>query len=176
MKAKIFTFSLLAICFCFASESFSQIDTSDLKTVTLLNRVKTAEKDNFADTAISFEKGVHGESGKAITKNDWDMYYVSFPENNSLGNYFNVTTGKDDLSRIKDLGKFEWTDKFEIPDLPAYEIHTREALAAVNVGHIYLVHTKDTDSDLYALFRVEELKTGEAVTISWKVIRDIQKN
>jgi hypothetical protein len=36
---------------------------------------------------------------------------------------------------------------------------------------MYVVHTKDTNTDLYALFRVEALEPGKSVTISWKGVQ-----
>jgi hypothetical protein len=35
---------------------------------------------------------------------------------------------------------------------------------------MYMVHTRDTDTNLYALFRVEKLVPGESVEISWKLV------
>jgi len=74
----------------------------------------------------------------------------------------------DDRSRIADLGKHRWSETLDFPDLPAFEKPARERPADAIEGHIYLVHTADRDSDLYALFRVEELRSGEWVKISWK--------
>jgi hypothetical protein len=36
---------------------------------------------------------------------------------------------------------------------------------------MYVVHTKDSNTDLYALFRVEALDPGKSVTITWKSVR-----
>jgi hypothetical protein len=39
------------------------------------------------------------------------------------------------------------------------------------VGHMYVVHTKDRETDLYFLFRVEALDPLKRVTISWKAVQ-----
>jgi hypothetical protein len=76
----------------------------------------------------------------------------------------------DDRSRIKNLGKYGWTDGFIVPSLPAYEEPEREPSVKAIEGHIYLVHSRDRDNDFYALFRVEKLLPGESVDITWKII------
>jgi hypothetical protein len=37
-------------------------------------------------------------------------------------------------------------------------------------GHMYVIHVVDDVNDFYALFRVEELESGDNCTISWKRI------
>jgi hypothetical protein len=76
----------------------------------------------------------------------------------------------DDRSRIKDLGRYDWNDKFYIPRLPAYEEPEREQSVKAIEGHMYLVHTRDTDNNYYVLFRVERLVSEESVEINWKMI------
>jgi hypothetical protein len=38
------------------------------------------------------------------------------------------------------------------------------------VGHVYVVHVVDDESDYYALFRVEALQRGDNCTITWKIV------
>lgn len=151
---------------------YTQTDDGNIKTNVLQSRRIIDGRDNYADATFSFEKGANGEIARKITRNDWDLEFSSIRNKNGsiVRNLFGVTMVTDDCSRIKDLGEFDWTDDFEVPELPAYEKPTREAEVEAVAGHIYLVHTKDTDTDLYALFRVEELKSGESATISWKLI------
>jgi hypothetical protein len=68
------------------------------------------------------------------------------------------------------LGKLNWFDTFTIPELPAYPKPTREPSVRAVIGHMYLVHVKDSDNDHYALFRVESLVPLESVTISWNLV------
>lgn len=43
------------------------------------------------------------------------------------------------------------------------------------VGHIYVIHVVDDESDYYALFRVEAMEKGDNCTISWKRIKSPKK-
>lgn len=72
-----------------------------------------------------------------------------------------------------------WSDIVEIPLLPAStelegliipsKGHEGSPnLARVVGGHLYVVHSKDRDSDFYTLFRVDNLVPSDQVTISWK--------
>jgi len=133
--------------------------------VSLLKRVKVGDNDNYTRAVFSFKYGVNGEAGRKLARNNWDLLFGNGPTDD-----FDVTMIVDDCSRIKDLGPLNWTDKFEIPALPAYAEPTREPSVKATVGDMYLVHTKDRDQDHYALFRVETLVPGKEVTISWKRI------
>ena len=136
------------------------------KTAKLVARRKTVENDNYVNAAYSFEHGINGEEGRRVARNDWDLLFGNNPSSDT----FDVTMVIDDCSRILDLGEFTWGNRLEIPLLPAHDQPTREPSVKAVVGHMYLVHTKDTETDLYALFRVEELEPGKSVTISWKII------
>jgi hypothetical protein len=92
--------------------------------------------------------------------------------NSIIPDAFDVTTVTDDRSRIADLGELDWSRELQLPRLEAYETPTREKSVKAVVGHMYLVHSKDTDSDHYALFRVEKLLPGDSVTITWKLLSD----
>ena len=136
------------------------------KFVTLVKRQTRDGKDNYTRAAFSFRHGINGDDALPITRNNWDLLFGNSPTPDS----FDVTMVTDDCSRIKDLGKLNWPDKFDVPELPAYLEPTREPSVEAIVGHMYLVHTKDRDNDHYALFRVESLAPGESVTISWKLV------
>jgi hypothetical protein len=103
-------------------------------------------------------------------RNDWDIQYTVRTSGADKAGYFHVTMVVDDRSRIVDLGRLEWGDTLQLPDLPAFDTPTREKDVQALLGHIYYVHTADRDSDHYALFRVEDMKTVDSVTISWKLV------
>ena len=133
-----------------------------VKNATLFSRQK--HKD-YARACFSFEHGVNGEDALKLTRNDWDVQF------GNGGDTFQVTMVTDDRSRIKDLGELNWQDEFKVPALaPHADPKEREPEVAAVAGHIYVVHTRDTETDLYALFRVESLERGDSVTISWKLI------
>lgn len=146
---------------------FSQTPTDEPQTVTLLKRERLAGSDNYTKAAFSFKYGLNGDVALVVTRNNWDVLFGNSPVPDS----FDVSMVTDDCSRIKDLGAFNWSDAFQVPALPAYLEPTREPSVKAVVGHLYVVHTKDRDSDHYALFRVEALEPGTSVTISWKLVR-----
>ncbi|HEU4768925.1 MAG TPA: hypothetical protein VFS77_16185 [Pyrinomonadaceae bacterium] len=122
--------------------------------------------DNFADACFSFEFGTNGQAAVPLTLNDWDLLFGNTPGIDT----FDVTLAGDDRSRIQDLGALNWSDEFQVPVVTPHPVPTNGPDTDVHVGHIYVVHTKDSNSDLYALFRVESLDPGKSVTISWKVV------
>ncbi|MFZ0750590.1 MAG: hypothetical protein WAM70_14605, partial [Pyrinomonadaceae bacterium] len=116
----------------------------------------------------------------------YELLYGSICWNRDC-DWFSVTMVADDHSRIKDLGELKWSDPFEVPDLPpnpdwnqgirwpgkneTLEQSSKGQVTKVVAGHIYVLRSKDSRSDLYTLFRVEKLVPNDEVTISWKVVR-----
>lgn len=135
--------------------------------VTLAARRVINGHDNYADATFSFEHGINGESAQLFTRNDWDILFGNSPDSDT----FDVTMVTDDCSRIQDLGALNWTDSFQVPVLIAHPVPTAEPTVKAVVGHMYVVHTKDTETNLYAVFRVEALEPGVSVTISWKSVQ-----
>ncbi|MEW6207348.1 MAG: hypothetical protein AB1631_03210 [Acidobacteriota bacterium] len=147
-------------------ESSGREAENEPQLATLLARRKVDDHDNYTKAAFSFKHGINGDEALEITRNNWDLLFGNNPDEDS----FDVTMVTDDCSRIKDLGELNWSDNFKVPVLPAHPKPTREPSVKAIVGHIYLVHSKDTKDDHYALFRVESLEHEVRVTISWKLI------
>jgi hypothetical protein len=135
--------------------------------VTLAARRIINGSDNYVDATFSFEFGINGESARIFTRNDWDILFGNSPDEDN----FQVSMVGDDCSRIQDMGALDWTDTFQVPILPAYPVPTIEPQVRAVVGHMYVVHTKDSETNLYFLFRVEALDPLVSVTISWKSIQ-----
>jgi hypothetical protein len=133
---------------------------------TLVARRKIDGYDNYDLAAFSFKYGGNGPITRGLTRNNWDLLFGNAQDRD----IFDVTMVTDDRSRIKDLGELSWYDTFTVPSLEAYPEPTREPSVNVVAGHMYLVHSKDRDTDHYALFRVETLLPLQSVTISWKLI------
>lgn len=140
---------------------------SEPRRVTLVARRITEGHDNYVDAAFSFEHGMNGEGALRLTRNDWDILFGNSPDLDT----FAVTMVVDDRSRIQDMGALDWGDAFQVPVIRAHPVPTREPDVKAVVGHMYVVHTKDTETDLYALLRVEALEPGKSVTISWKSVQ-----
>jgi hypothetical protein len=136
------------------------------QTATLVARRDVEGSDNYDLAAFSFKYGGNGPVTRKLTRNNWDLLFGNAPDRD----IFDVTMVVDDRSRIKDLGELSWYDTFTVPSLEAYPQPTREQSLGVVPGHMYLVHSKDRDTDHYALFRVENLQPLQSVTISWKLI------
>ena len=152
------------------------IDTAGIKTTCgsalFADRIPTEDADvverlKQAGAVLIGKQNMNGVGALPLTRNDWDVLFGNSPSFDT----FAVTMVTDDRSRIKDLGALNWTDAFQVPALPAYPVPTRDPDVAAIVGHIYVVHTKDTETDLYALFRVEALEPLKSVTISWKSVQ-----
>jgi hypothetical protein len=144
----------------------AQTPNEEIRTGKLVKRSKVNGVDNYAYAAYSFEFGGNGSEIQKLCLNDWDILFGNSP----MPDAFDVTTVTDDRSRIMDLGMYNWGDKFDIPNLAAYEEPEREPSVRAIEGHMYLVHTRDKWTDQYALFRVEKLVPRESVEISWKKI------
>lgn len=149
----------------------AQSASDEIKTGKLLKRKTENGVDNYIYATYSFKFGGNGPEVQRLCRNNWDLLFG----NGVITDAFDVTMVTDDRSRIKDLGKYNWTDKFHVPRLPAYEEPEQEPSVRAEPGHIYLVHTRDRDNDHYVLFRVERLVSEESVEISWKMIDPPQR-
>ena len=149
----------------------AQTSNEGIKTGRLVKRKVENGVDNYAEAAYSFKLGGNGPEIQKLCRNNWDILFGNSPTPDA----FDVTMVTDDRSRIKDLGKYDWGEKLYLPRLSAYEEPEREPSVKAIVGHMYVVHTRDTDNNFYVLFRVERLVSEESVEISWKVIDPPQR-
>ena len=107
------------------------------------------------------------------------------------------TSVSDKRSVMTELGEYKWSDSFKTPALePLPELkegerrditvdssgdthrqwaQTTTHFAKAKAGYMYLVHVKDSQADLYVLFRVEEIAQGDHCTISWRQIPTPEK-
>jgi hypothetical protein len=172
MKFKFAALMLILLSSGLAFEIAGQTGDATIKKGILQSRQKPNELgiDNYEYATFSFLVGANGPEAQKLIRNNWDLQFTTRTAAEKTRDYFHVTMVVDDRSRIVDLGMLEWSDAIELPELPAYEKPTREKDVEAKIGHIYYVHTADRKSDHYALFRVEELKSGESVVISWKLL------
>jgi hypothetical protein len=135
---------------------------SELHSAVLLSRLKY---NNYEKATFSFEFGIRDDPD-GLTRNDWDLEF------GNGGDFFHVTMVTDDRSRLIDLGEHSWKSfrLASLPELPPYPEPSDDPHLPAKAGHIYMVHTKDRESDLYALFRVEALVPGDHCTITWRLI------
>ena len=157
------------------------------KSVTLFSRAKyQANSKGYGKSAFSFNYGVRSDAGPRVTRNNYELLYGGINRNGD-SDWFSVIMVTNDRSRIKDLGEVNWSDPFDVPYIPAsvqpnngirfpsknqtFEQSSNGQVTRVVAGHMYVLHSKDSDTDLYTLFRVEKLVPSDEVTISWKVVR-----
>jgi hypothetical protein len=180
MKAR-YLCGLLVLIFCGVTVTAKGSPTE--QTVTLYSFMKY--KSDYSRSAFSFERAsfVYGKG--------WDLLYGSLSIGDDL-DWFSASTATDNRSLIRDMGEINWFDSYKVPvitPLPKLEPgkqrtikvdssgDTGKAWAEKNgifvkaiVGHMYAMHVKDTDSDYYALFRVEAINPGDSCTISWRIV------
>ncbi len=125
----------------------------------------------------------------------WDLGYGFAILNNE--DWFILSGGRETRTVIKDLGELRWTDPLEVRALkPIPEpangeqrkhpidtsgdtgdvwAKTTNTMAKVAIGHIYLMHIKDAESDFYVLFRVDSFNQQSYCTITWRLIPTPEK-
>ena len=148
---------------------------------------KNVKDENYGKSYFSFEFDMRSGDRNEPLRKDWDIKYGYITIDDS-SDYFGVTMISDDRSRIKDLGKMRWEDIKDVPILRAnpgpyrgirfpipptgepIEKTSEGQITKVMKGHMYVAHIKDPDTDLYVLFRVEDLKPNDRCVISWKVV------
>lgn len=103
------------------------------------------------------------------------------------GDWLEVPYAHGSRSQIKDLGKLEWSEVYDVPILHAsvaphpgpvelsyssgsLKISPENVMVKALAGHLYLVRFKDEDSDFYLMFRVESLKPNDECKLSWKYV------
>jgi hypothetical protein len=154
------------------------------ETVTLLSNAghKSTLTSN-RKSRFSFKYGVRGEVAPEITSSELSYGHINW---NRDSDWFNVALVTGDRSRIKDLGELKWSEILDVPFLPpsvaphqgfrlplrteTIEQSSDGQVTRVVAGHMYVVHAKNSHTDLYALFRVEKLVPSDEVTISWKLV------
>jgi hypothetical protein len=191
---------IAAFCTTLFGTTFLNAQSSDLEnwiasepgTVTLYSRANNENKnDGYGKSAFSFRYGLRSDAGSGMTRNNYEIEYGGMNINGD-SNWFRVTLVTDDCSRIRDLGEMRWADIFEVPDLPAslepqngialsfksknFEESSNGQVSKVALGHMYVLHTKDSFTDFYTLFRVDKIIPNNDVTVSWKNVPSPRKD
>lgn len=168
-----------------------KIPKTEPQKVTLFSRI-TYKEDGYGKSAFNFQHGLRSddETWERVAHNYAHLMYGSISFDTGT-DWFSVSMGGDDPSRIKDLGALQWSEVYDTPFLLAtprqstgirfpgrqesFEASSEERVTKVVVGHMYLVHIKNREADLYAMFRVEALEPSDHCTISWKVVPSLEK-
>ncbi|HEV2830102.1 MAG TPA: hypothetical protein VGW76_21055 [Pyrinomonadaceae bacterium] len=156
------------------------------QTITLFSRI-TYKDQGYGRSAFNFRHGVRSdvEGWEKLTNNYSPLLYGSISINGDT-DWFSISMGGEDPSRIKDLGELEWSQVYYTPFLPAnpplssgirfpgknepFESSSEGRVTQVVAGHMYVVHIKNRETNLYAMFRVDALEPSHHCTISWKLV------
>jgi hypothetical protein len=126
--------------------------------VTLYSRRKY---DDYMKATFSFKYGIRDDPGLKLTRNQWDLLY----DNGDGG--FSVGLTQDDRSRIVDLGEMTWGGLTRVPVVESLPAGARAGSVPAVQDHMYVVHTRNSSTDLYSVFRIEWLEAGDQCVISW---------
>ena len=107
--------------------------------------------------SFSFGYGVRDHPLSRIKRNDWD---IRLTNNSGL----RVCTQADDRSTIVDIGVKEFDEIEKLPSLPTWT--DRQVAPKAIAGHVYLIHTLDSDSDYMSLIRVIDVKP-DSMKMEW---------
>jgi hypothetical protein len=121
-------------------------------------------EDPYTAATFSFEHDTRDDRAK--TRNDWD--FVVGNRGPDSPDELNIRTVTDDRGQIWDLGVTSFNAALR-GDVPMSEGATR---ATVKPGHVYLVHTLDSESDYWVLFKVLEARPGRDLIIEWVKVDD----
>ncbi len=199
MKVKIVLLVLAAVFLLSVNTALSQTETKqnshrdiEPQLVTLFSQNKHNKNSDYGKTYFNFKLGVRGDSTSPRTLGNYDLLYGGIVGDDK--DWFGVPTGNRSYSQIKDIGELNWADVYDIPFLYAnsephlegrgyhfdkgetVKITPENTMVKIIADHMYLLHAKDDTSDkninkdLYIVFLVEELKSNDEVTISWKVV------
>jgi hypothetical protein len=131
---------------------------SEPRQVTLLSRRTHGD---YMKATFSFKFGIRDDPDYRITRNQWDLLF----DNGDGG--FSVGMMMGDRSRIVDLGEKSWGELEKVPVVTALPEGARAGTVSATQGHMYVVHTVNSNTDLYSVFRVDWLEPGDQCVISW---------
>ena len=112
---------------------------------------------SYQEATFSFGHAVRDDPRNRITRNDWDILFTKKSD-------LRVCTVTDDRSTIVDLGDKQFDEIEKLPSLPPWT--NRRTYPKAIAGHVYLIHTLDSDSDYMSLIRVIDVKPA-SIKMEW---------
>ncbi|MDF1700520.1 MAG: hypothetical protein P1V36_05110, partial [Planctomycetota bacterium] len=123
---------------------------------------KLGSSNAYAAASFSFEHDTRDDV--KATRNDWDFVYSA----HGGDDWLRVRTVTDDRGLIWDLGVMDFEQALR-GDVPPTEGLER---AKIQAGHLYLIHTLDSETDHWVLMKALEAEPGEALIFEWVVVED----
>ena len=147
---------------------------------------------DFTRSSVNFESGKRGFQG---TGSGFDLTYGNL----AINDVRDWLTVRDPRSIVCDLGEKKWGDFQRTPTFPwknwriplplnspmvfnasaGKEVDTPDGKKSVSphrqsvmvrVGHMYLMRVRQGRSEIYVMFRVESLTSGDNCVLSWKKV------
>ncbi|MCA1594615.1 MAG: hypothetical protein LC754_18700 [Acidobacteria bacterium] len=185
MRAKLFTLCLLALLINISSRA-QDTDLSRIpsQTATLLSH--TGQK-SYEKSVFNFECGVRGDAELPKRPSRYDIRYGGISENGD-DRWLDIVHRSGAQSMIKDTGEMKWAEVYHVPVLFAspnphtgelthsyaggrlQRISPEEVIVKAIVGHMYVMHIKDQETDYYVMFRVEAIDPKGECRLSWKLV------
>lgn len=191
LQALLLVFTLSVVGFGSKNQLSLNRDWREVEpqSVTLFSRIKHQAKfKGYGKAAFSFKHNVRSDPERETIGNNYNLLYGNISIDGD-SDWFYVLGGRENCSRVKDLGEWNWSDVHQIPRLPAWpypqegirmpsknetnktiEESSNGRVTKVIAGHIYVLHSKDSEVDFYTLLRVDKLAPSDECTISWKVV------
>ncbi len=143
---------------------------------------------DFGRSAFSFEHAERSDVRFGKSRHDFELFYGTVSLDGD-SDWIHVETAADERSRIRNLGKREWSELNELPEIePNDQLYglsfahdddelekvSHGTVAKAREGHIYLLRTKDANSDLVTALRIDQLVPGRSCHITWRLIENRQ--
>lgn len=143
-------------------ERLSRMTGKDVRAAALISRAHAGTLDDkraYTVATYSFEHATRDDLPR--TRSDWDLEY-----GNGRGDRIDVRMVTDDLSLIWDLGAVD----FDLLKLPKQVPQGRTSCEAVK-GHVYVIHTEDTETDLWTKMQVLALESQRWIIFRWETFK-----
>lgn len=157
---------------------------NNLHEATLFSRLGHHE-DGYGRSAYNFYARARSDNWPRSVKNRAHLLYGSISMNHD-SDWFSVSMGGPNRTRIEDLGAKQWTEVSDTPYVTvaprssegiraprpdeSYEKSSEGRVTRVVLGHLYVIHIKYDNEDYYVMLRVDELVPSDRCTISWRVV------
>ena len=117
---------------------------------------------DYTSATYSFEFATRDDIDCNV-RNDWDIQYGNSGDLCNR-NEIDVNMTGGDNSTIVDLGTK--IDFCSLQNIPLDVNYTDHVFAAIN--HVYIIHTKDRDSDFYTKLIITNMKSNDWIKFNWE--------